>query len=212
MEAIKTLIPLATFLLGIVTTLAFKYYDRRREVICENVHALCGLAEDWYNRIQTLGRTVSVSLDKEVIEEALVNYLHGSLFLPRFRRSIALLERHRKCEPFLEEAKSFLSLLTQVEQVQLNAYLLPWRERYFDVMGCMRPTIFEVGHSGEKPVRRLLLLPNKTLAVPLWRSASDGGMVDVEAVSGFDATDPAALATLYARVQRMHVEAANLVA
>jgi hypothetical protein len=214
MEVIKTIIPLATFLLGVLATLAFKYHDRRRDILCENVHTLCGLAEEWYNRVQSLGRTVSASLDREVVEEALVNYLQGSLFLPRFRRSMTLLERFKKCEPFLEEARAFLSVLTQVEQVQLNTYLLPWRERYFNVMGCMTPTIVEGVRSAGKPVRRLLLLPDKSksqLSTPIWRTADQDNMVDVEAVSGFDATDPIALANLYARVQKMHVEAANLV-
>jgi hypothetical protein len=214
MEIIKSLVPLATFLLGVLATFAFKYYDRRREVVCENVRTLCELAEDWYNRVQTLGRLVFNSLDGKAAEEALMTYSHGSLFLPRFRRSIMVLEKHKKCEAFLDEARAFLSLLTATEEVQLTSHSLLQGRKYFpfEVMHCGRPSIFE--DLTEKGKRRIVLssefgLPTRASRVLGWMGQATD-FPSKEARLNFEATNSAALTRLYARVQKLHLEAAKL--
>lgn len=213
MEDLKTLIPLATFLLGVVVTLVIKSYDRRREVIRENVEALCGLSEEWYNRIQTLGRMVVVADDRKAVEEALATYLHGALYLSRFRRSIAILERSKKCEKFLDEARAFLSTLAEVNQLQLIGYFMPERERFFDQMQCMQLTVIEDKRRGASPqLRRLLLRARGEPYSAAWtveeaeEPLGDRG----EEIAGFEVSNPKALATLYARVQSIHLEAAKL--
>lgn len=216
MEDLKTLIPLATFLLGVVVTLALKSYDRRREVLRENVEVLCGLSEDWYNRIQALGRMVLVADDRKAVEDALKTNLQGSLYLSRFRRSIAILERNKKCEAFVDEARAFLSTLAEVNQVRLTGYFMPQRERLFSQMQCMQMTVVEEKKRPASPqLRRLLLKARGEPYSAAWiveEAEAEGVPANLEEVSGFDVSNPNALATLYARVQSMHLEAAKLLA
>jgi hypothetical protein len=214
MEDFKTLIPLATFLLGVVVTLILKSHDRRREVIRDNVEALCGLSEDWYNRIQTLGRMVVVAADKKAVEEALLTYLHGSLYLSRFRRSIAILERNKACEAFLDEARAFLSTLAEVNQVHLKGYFIPQKERFFDQMQCMQLTVIEEKRRPASPqFRRLLLRAKGAPYSAAWIvEDTEESSPSREEVAGFEVSSPKALATLYARVQSIHLEAAKLLA
>lgn len=113
MEIIKLLLPLITFVLGILATLYVKRLDYKKENLKQHANELSRLSEEWFNHLVRLSILAHNEKDESVIYANLFAYSNESLFLAKYRRSLEILGQYKKCKKLISESEAFLALLTE---------------------------------------------------------------------------------------------------
>src|SRR5689334_4139489 len=78
----KVVIPVATFVVGVVATLIIQAWTRRRASFRESARCLADLTADWYNQIDQL-RGQAEDLSARDFDRQLDLYLRNRLVLPK---------------------------------------------------------------------------------------------------------------------------------
>lgn len=210
METIKLALPVITFVLGILVTLYIKRWDYKRESLKRHVDEICSLSEEWYNRLVELSTLVHIEDDQQKLYENLSKYSNGSLFYAKYRQSLKVLKRYKRCRELVSEAEEFITLLT--EPISTN--------KTFDLSryACKPPVVVEKMYPDRNLMRQLFLLPANAKASrnPQWHRsipAFEGNRKIAQKYSsggGIDLSNPMVLLDLYERVQRIRVMAVEI--
>ena len=201
MEVVKLILPVFTFVLGMLFTLYLKGKDERRQVKAKSIDEICSLSEDWYNRLHTLSILVRMSRNLEELDQKMPEYAQGSLILAKYRRSLETLRKFPDCMALVDEASRFLNRVAGPAYIQDNAG------------SCMALAMkCHVPKAQEEGSRSLYLIPSNFAAeseVAWWRRSADS-VPNALAEVGLELTDPRILGDLYERVQRIHLKAADV--
>ena len=108
----KILIPICTFALGVVVTLATKRIERRRSENQEHVKAIAKLTNDWYNQLHQLSADIQAKPNRKEAEKSVYFYVHNRIVLPDLLLRIEYLEQRKVQPALLQAVKGFLALVT----------------------------------------------------------------------------------------------------
>ena len=110
----KIVLPLTTFVLGVVCTLFVKRREVRRQLYSEHIKNLRKVTADWYNRLMELRplpnqRSTSSGIE---IEQAIYRYIHNRNDLPQLLESLAVVREDPRNAVLVTKVEDFLSLIT----------------------------------------------------------------------------------------------------
>jgi hypothetical protein len=119
--AAKILIPIATFVLGIIATLIAKRAEIRRSSEQEHVKSLVGLTNDWYNQIHELSVNAIYNSEDEATKRAIYFYVNNRLILPKMLLHIEYLRHSKHYSEIVAEAERFLSVIATRSETRTYA-------------------------------------------------------------------------------------------
>jgi hypothetical protein len=121
LSIIKSLVPLLTFIAGIIFTLVLKKIESNQKVIKTAVEDALRLSKEWYAQIQALAASDKGyghrTMDREVYE-----YIHGRLVLPNFLTNVGILQKTHKAGSLVHELENFLSIVTDYDPKDRVSY------------------------------------------------------------------------------------------
>ena len=212
MELVKLLLPVITFVLGILSTLYVKRWDHEREVLRRNVDEICKLSEEWVNRLVQLSIFARIEENQRVLDENLSMYSHGSLFLAKYRQALEVLKQSERYRLLVLEAEELLALFAEHRHVQ-DVFNSP--DYALCGMQCLEASLVEEVRPYRTSSRRLVLLPHDDSASKKKRRRfipmHGIGGTRIHQQRGIDLSDRDTLADLHVRVQRMRILAAEVV-
>jgi hypothetical protein len=115
LEIAKMTIPVATFVLGSVLTIALKQYELRREVRQGSVKEVVRLTKDWYTQIQQLAVSALSTWTDTPFERSVYDYISNRLLLPDVLLHVEILKKQPQCAPLVSEVEGFLKELTNYD-------------------------------------------------------------------------------------------------
>ncbi len=124
MDALKSALPVLTFLLGCAFTLILKRLEARRDVRRNAAKELVRLAKEWHaqacdlhisaDKISNVGGFDSFER-QDAYQQALKNYLTYKKVLPDILLNIELIKNQRECAALVLSAQELLELVTNYQ-------------------------------------------------------------------------------------------------
>lgn len=108
----KIIVPICTFLLGIVFTILFKRHEQRKTVIRQHTGETVKQINEWYNQLHSLNGDLRGLVTKDEAEARIYLYVSNRLILPKLLLSLGVLRKHRASERLVKNAEDFLMLVT----------------------------------------------------------------------------------------------------
>ena len=132
----QIVLPVGTFVLGVLVTVTLQWYERRNNVLREHVGEVATLTNAWYNQLYEIRVAAHRTQDKGEVERLLDFYLQNRLVLPKLIMSLGVLKRSGAAEDLVAEVELFLTAVTDYQADHLNQDVfrcLP--------IDCMEPTV-----------------------------------------------------------------------
>lgn len=125
----EIIIPIVTFAMGAIFTLMMKQYERRRKNLDENIHKICELSENWYNKLLSISLLYRQDKNNPELNKELTEYSYKALYLPEFQKALSCIRENRKCKKLVEESEKFLFHVTNYQIGLTNTSLncLPYK-------------------------------------------------------------------------------------
>lgn len=115
-DFVKVILPMITFVLGGVLTIAIKAIEQRRDVVRSAVKEAVRLTKDWYVQIHTLALTPNDRNSASgAINTAVYDYVHNRLILPDFLLNLEILRSKREATGIVDALNAFLNEVTEVK-------------------------------------------------------------------------------------------------
>ena len=111
----QIIIPLGTFILGILFTLLLEKFKRRRSIVSKYVPETAKLINDWYNQLYEIGVEMKNGKSSEQISNLrhLVSfYEQNRLILPKLILNLEILKKHKSCSALVDDVETFLAKVT----------------------------------------------------------------------------------------------------
>ena len=161
-------IPLATFVLGVLSSYVAQKYWRRRDLLRRHVEAIVVLTADWYDQLLRLHTAeLAGKLNREQVEE----YVRGRLILPKLLYSIGVLHERNAYPELRDAARDFLEQVTFTKPISQQYSAADW----FDHRNCVALCIDHYAATvwsklGTKDEMRLTLPQSEVLPVKFSKS------------------------------------------
>ena len=111
----RVIIPVSTFVFGIIFTLVLKYYDQKRASFRSKVEEIVELTKSWYNQLHALYVKIEGGASDEVIKTLISDYVNNREIPPNLLLNIEILKKHQRSNRLVTEAKAFLKAVTTFE-------------------------------------------------------------------------------------------------
>jgi hypothetical protein len=108
----KVIIPVCTFFLGIVFTLAIKRYEQKKAALRQHIEETVTHVNAWYNQLHSLTAELRSEKILEEAEARIYLYVSNRLILPKLLLSVGVLKRHKASELLINDVEDFLRLVT----------------------------------------------------------------------------------------------------
>jgi hypothetical protein len=128
----KIIIPIATFILGVLITLLLKRYELKRASFRQHVEKSSKLAMDWYNQLHNLTLKLKEGTKKDDLTVALFSYQQSREFLPQLQLCITALRKHTSGRPLVEELEQFRKMVTDYPDEYIDGLLSILSKYSFD--------------------------------------------------------------------------------
>ena len=113
-DLLKILVPILTFVLGSIVTIAIKAAEQQRDVLRSAAREAAKLTKDWYVQIHTLTVAQAPSRFEGAVSTAVYDYVHNRLILPDFLMHLEVLRTKRRAAALVAALQDFLAEVTQV--------------------------------------------------------------------------------------------------
>lgn len=123
MEVLKLITPFLTFLLGVVSAILFKRFDKKREQLIKSLDEVRDLVNAWYNQLHEIHYELKVAPTNSIPQKYLF-YINNRLVLPKLLHHLEILRRYKKAHKVVKYVEIFLSLVTDYSK-QKDEQLTP---------------------------------------------------------------------------------------
>jgi hypothetical protein len=109
-DLLKIGVPIFTFVLGSMLTIAIKIVEQHRDVLRSAARESAKLTKEWYVQIHTLALP---RLDS-MVSPSIHDYVNNRLILPDFVMNLEVLRTNRRASALVSALQDFLNAVTQV--------------------------------------------------------------------------------------------------
>src|SRR4051812_5575017 len=107
----RVVLPISTFVLGVVSSVVTQRYLKRRDEIKESARALADLSSDWYNQLDRIRLELN-GADRAKVSELVKAYEMSRSILPKAVYHLEVLKSHDRDQQFIREVERFLDFVT----------------------------------------------------------------------------------------------------
>lgn len=154
MDILKIVIPLITFILGVISTYFIKQRQNSKDRFLASIQEVAQLTNDWYNQLFSIENFINDNKNRiDAIEQKMVEYSQNRLILPSLLRHLEILKQSQKYNQFVLAAEEFLEVVSQKEM----------KDKDFDGFRCHNWPIEVSRDEHLKMLKSLLLLIDNKL-------------------------------------------------
>jgi hypothetical protein len=111
MEILKLITPFVTFFLGVLSTMFFKRFDKKKEQLLKSLDEVRDLVNAWYNQLHEINYELKVSPTNSRPSK-FIFYINNRLVLPKLLHHLEIVRKYKKAHKVVEHVERFLSLVT----------------------------------------------------------------------------------------------------
>jgi hypothetical protein len=108
----KVVIPVSTFILGVVATLLLKQMEQRRMGFRTRVEEIADQVNNWYNQLHAIDVEIEAGVDARVLKSKVYDYVRNRLVMPKLVRNLEVIRHDRKSRQLVLEVEGFLKMVT----------------------------------------------------------------------------------------------------
>jgi len=123
-------VPLITFALGVVVTLATQRVERRRSELRDHLSGAVKLVNDWYNQIHELSVGAMFRGNGADTKRAVYAYVHNRLILPSLMLHLEFIRERRAHSELTSAIEDFLALVTTLPLPRPVQPAVPWVDHH----------------------------------------------------------------------------------
>jgi hypothetical protein len=132
LELARVVVPIITFVLGSVLTVAPKAWEQGRNATKTSAKEVVRLTKEWYGQIH-LQLHARATLQPDATNPALYDYVHNRLILPDLLFHLEILRKHRRAAELTRALEEFLCVVTDYTPAPHRRRFAPrewrWRRR-----------------------------------------------------------------------------------
>lgn len=117
---LKIIIPVLTFIAGIIVTHLLKKYYNKKDLIQHQIKDVTNNVNDWYNQLHSIKKELSKGKSLTSFSNEFSHYLDNRIILPKIRTNLEILSRDKKCSKLIELVEDFLVLVTNYEEIKVQ--------------------------------------------------------------------------------------------
>lgn len=108
----RVIIPVSTFIIGILVTLGFQRYERKRTVLRQHAQEVLNLINAWYNQLHEIRVELRKYPSISEVEDHIYSYVYSRVILPKLLLSLEVLKAHQEANTLVKEVEFFLHDVT----------------------------------------------------------------------------------------------------